>query len=313
MRGIALAYPQLGCLVLVHALRGVIADVAVFSLRPGPTAKFPELHEFRMRRLDMVGLVECLQGDLPVAIEIAPLAPSVAHVLQLEGVEHGGGGLEKVAQGLAIAIHVDPDPAAPGIHVDLAQPGTFVRQRALPVFLVGRVRIRALQVEPPPVVATDELVSRAPGVLGSLGGIHESAAAMRAHVVIGADLVRRRPHDQHRIVENFIGKIIADLGDVLEATGHLPYLAPQFVTLRTGILFGNIGLRGVDHRVRQILSRFDNPDRITHRILPLCDWQTRRCPCATPLEPFELGNMSGLLSSHVFSIRATYLPIFRID
>ena len=147
----------------------------------------------------------------------------------------------------------------------------------------------ALQVEPPAVVAADELVSRAAGVLGSLGCIDQSAAAMRAHVVVGADLVWRRAHDQDRIVEDVVGEIIADLGDVLEPAGLLPHLAPQLVALGPGIVLGDIGLQRVDHRVRQVLSRFDNPDRITHRILPLCDWQTRRCPCATPLVAVRIG------------------------
>ena len=108
-------------LILIQVFGRVIADVAMFSLRPGPSTKVAEFHELRVRRRDMVGFVERLHGDLPIAVEHQPPAPSVAHVLQLKGIEDAGGGLEIVAQGFAAGIHIDPDPTAPGTDADLAE------------------------------------------------------------------------------------------------------------------------------------------------------------------------------------------------
>ncbi len=92
----------------------------MFSLRPAPTDEVAEAHELRMRARDMVGFVKRLEGNLPIAVEDDPPAPSAAHVLKLEGIEHRRGGLEIVAQGFAIGIQIDPDPSAPGVDLDLA-------------------------------------------------------------------------------------------------------------------------------------------------------------------------------------------------
>ena len=254
----ARANPQLCLLVLVHVLGCVIADVAMSSLHPGPAAEFAELVELRMGRLDMVGLVEGLHGDLPIAIEDAPLPPSVAHVLKLEGIEHGRGRLEIVAQGLAVGIHVDADPAAPGVDFDLAQADALVRQRPLPVRLVDHMRVLAIQVVPPAVVRHRRSGGPWPCRRRSWrrGSVHEPAAAMRAHIVVGADLVRRRAHDEDRVIEDVIGEVAADFGDFLDAADLLPHLAPQLVALRAGVVLGNVGFHSDGHRFGQLLGRF---------------------------------------------------------
>ena len=154
-----------------------------------------------------------------------------------------GGGLEIVAQRLAVGIHVDPDPAAPGVDLDLAQPRALVRQRALPVLLVQR---RGCSRRPgrtrQPWKPQTKCALLAAGVLRAGGSVHQPAAAMRAHVVVGADLVGRRAHDQDRVVEDVVGEVVADLGDLLDAADLLPHLAPQLVALRPGVVLGNVGL-----------------------------------------------------------------------
>src|SRR3546814_13886959 len=89
-----------------------------------------------MRDVDVIDLVECLGGDLPVAVEDHPATPAHAHVLQLERIQHAGRRLQILSQRYTIRIHVDPDPAAPGIDLDLAEPRVVIVQRATPIVLL---------------------------------------------------------------------------------------------------------------------------------------------------------------------------------
>src|SRR3990167_4153085 len=143
-----------------------------------------------MRGLDVVGFVESFQGDFPVAVEDAPLAPAETHVLQLEGVQHAGDGIQVVVQGFAVGIEIDPDPASPEVNLDGAQAGTAFVEGALPVFLVRYVGVCAVQVEAPAVIAAEKLAALALGISGARGYVNQPPAAMGADVVIGAYLFR---------------------------------------------------------------------------------------------------------------------------
>lgn len=147
--------PDLG-LGLRQVLRRVVANVAVAAVGGRPAAEVAELVELRMGGCDVVGLVERLHRHLPVALEGQPLSPLAAHVLQPERVEHGGRGLQVLAQWLRGRIHVDPDPAAPGVDVDRGQVGVLRGQRALPVQLLGDVDAVAVLVVGPAVEPADE-------------------------------------------------------------------------------------------------------------------------------------------------------------
>src|SRR3990167_1736674 len=148
-----------------------------------------------MRGLNMVGFVESFQCDLPVAIEDAPFAPAETHVLQLERVQHAGDGIQVVEQGLAVGIQVDPDPASPGVHLYGAESGALFVERTLPVFLVRYVGVLAVQVKTPAVIVAEELAALALGISGAGRDVNQSPAAMRADIVIGANLIGRADDD----------------------------------------------------------------------------------------------------------------------
>ena len=67
------------------------------------------------------------------------------------------------------------------------------------------------------------------------GRVDEPAAAVHAHVVVGGELVGSGAHHDDRIVEDVVGQVAADLGDLLDAADLLPDLAPQLVPLGAGV------------------------------------------------------------------------------
>ena len=189
-----------------------------------------------MRGEHVVGLVEGLHRDLPVAVEVQPLAPLVAHVLQPERVEDLRGGKQVVRQRFTVRIHVDEQPTAPGVDLNRSEMGVLRRQLALPVVLLADVRARAVESVCPAVESADErLACSATGILGTVGGVDQPTAAMHAHVVMCLEFVWTRAHDDDRVVEDVVGQVVADLGDLLDPADLLPHLAPQLVAFGAGI------------------------------------------------------------------------------
>ncbi len=231
--------------------------MAVLALGFRPSLEFTELVELGMRGVHVVGLVEGLQCDLPVAVEGEPPAPFVAHVLQAERVENFGGGEQEVGQRLAVGIHVDPQPAAPGVDPDGSKVGVVGCESVLPVLLFADMRARAVEAIGPAVKAADKRLSGSgAGVLGALGRVDQAPAAVHADVVVCVEFPLAGAHHDDRVVENVVGQVTAHIGQLLHATDLLPNLAPQPVALGAGIVLRNVCLDPDRHRLREFLGRF---------------------------------------------------------
>ena len=255
---------------LGHVLRRVVADVAVPALRPGPALELTEPVELRMGGVDVVGLVERLQCDLPVAVEVQPFAPLAPHVLQTERVEDLRGRVQVVLQRFAVGVHVDPQPAAPGVDLHRAQVGVGRCQRALPVRLLADVGARAVQTVCPAVESADEGLARpAEGVARAHRGVDQFAAAVHAHVVVCGEIRSRRvgpgPHDDDRVVEDVVGQVAADLRKLLDPADLLPDLAPQPIPFGPSVFRRDVGLDGHRHRLRQFFDIFHQILRMAAR------------------------------------------------
>ena len=66
-----------------------------------------------------------------------------------------------------------------------------------------------------------------------------------------ANSFRPGAHDDDRVVEDVVGQVAADLGDLLDAADLLPHLAPQLVAFGAGVLLGDVGLDADGRRRRR--------------------------------------------------------------
>src|SRR3546814_18937868 len=69
----------------------------------------------------------------------------------------------------------------------------------------------------PAVEATHEM-------LGIAAALRQPSRAMRADVVVGLDRGRVGADDDDRLVDDVIGDVVADLGDLFETTRDLPHV-----------------------------------------------------------------------------------------
>ena len=70
------------------------------------------------------------------------------------------------------------------------------------------MRVFAIQVETPAVKATDKLGFLSTGISCALGGVYEAAAAMRAHVVVGAYPIGRCAQNRVKVIAHEVSVIM---------------------------------------------------------------------------------------------------------
>ena len=167
----------------------------------------------------MIAFDEGAHRRLPVAGEIEPLPPGVAHLVQLERIQHRRDWPEIVEQRLAIRIHVDPDPSAPAVALHRLQPDIVGIQRLAPILGRQDESIFAVQIPAPAMKAAIELIGMA-----AAGG--QPAPAVLTYVVISLDPVLSGAHHDDGFVHDIVGDIIADLRDFLDPAGRLPHPGP---------------------------------------------------------------------------------------
>src|ERR1700743_2009477 len=89
----------------------------------------------------------------------------------------------------------------------------------------------------------------------TVGDTHQPAAPMHAHVVVGRQGVGSGTDDDHRVVEDVVGQVAADLGEIFDPTDLLPHPAPQLVPLGAQIVLRDIGLYRDGDGLAELLRR----------------------------------------------------------
>ena len=227
---------------------------SVQSMRRAVGVVLTVLEQLRMRPRDVIRLHEGLEGRLPVAVEDHPLPPLEAHLLELEGIEKARSGLEVFAQTYGARVHVDEEPAAPSVDLDLAERGALLIEHTLPVLLVEDISILAVQVVGPAVKPANERLPVPAGAVLAGRCIDQPAAAMRADVMVRLDGSGRGAHDQDRVLADLVGDVVARLGDFLDTAGDLPHPRPEAIGFGAGILRRNEGFDRVGHGLFQIFD-----------------------------------------------------------
>ena len=116
--------------------------------------------QLRMGAGHMVGFHEGFDRGFPVAVEDHPLPPFKPHLPEFERIEITGHGFEEFAERHAVWVHVDEDPAAPGIDLHFAEPGALLGQAPLPVEFVKLEGAFAVQVVAPAMEAAGRTARR---------------------------------------------------------------------------------------------------------------------------------------------------------
>jgi hypothetical protein len=200
----------------------------------------PRRRGHRLVRVErVVGLVEGVDRDLPVAAHHHALPPADPQLLELEGRErlrHGG---EVVEQRLDLGVHRDEHPAAPGL-----QPHGLQAERLLaearaagPVLLVRDVEHFAREAIAPAVELADQLPA---GVAAGL--VLQLAAAVLADVVERPHAVGVGADDEDRLVGDVEAHEVADARHLLLAAGQQPGARPQPLLLQHDVFARDVGV-----------------------------------------------------------------------
>ena len=170
---------------------------------------------------DVHRLHERLLGDLPVA------AQHLRHVDLDEAVLERPPGevvvelADVLRQRRRRRVGVDEHEPAPGRDLHLAQApvGRILDLREVP---------RARDVQQRPVDLPAEAVERAAELRRPAAALGpQQAAAVQAHVVERLDRARAAAHDEVRAAGDVVDQVVADVGEVLLAAGHLPGAVPH--------------------------------------------------------------------------------------
>ena len=201
------------------------ADVGHRAIRLGAPAAIGvgrNLVDLRVRLHDVVAFHEGLHRKFPVGRQLGGIPPVHLEFMRVARVHPVRHRAEAVAQGLGIVVEVDEGAARPFLaahrhKVDLGMGEQFFGED-LPAV---NESVFALCIPSPAVEWANQ------AVLGAVArAVGEPYAAMAAGVEEGLHAVFAA-HDDHRLVEDGIFHIVADVWNFLEPGGHLPYLRPQ--------------------------------------------------------------------------------------
>ena len=229
----------------------------------------------RVHELDVVGLDEVLQDELPVGGDLAEVdggdVVDPGEVDPLEPApERGGELLERRRR----AVQVDEDPVAPRRRPHRNEPVPPAveagRRRAglAPAEVGGEVE-RAVEPVGPGVVGAPD---RPPGVSG---GVHELEVPMAAHVVEGPDPESRVAHEEERAPRHGDRGHVAGAGELVREAREDPCAGEDPLVLEREERLARVrrprkpGMRRAPGLERgEVLGPQDGSQRFVHASLP---------------------------------------------
>src|SRR3546814_652624 len=117
---------------------------------------FQPVEDLPVRRLYMVGLVERLHCQLPVARQRDGSIPAEAQLLEFIVPATLVDGIEELLKRFRVVIHVDEREAAPDIDLRLGEPNVLVLEAIAPILPIDHQCVVAVQIPAPAVESTNE-------------------------------------------------------------------------------------------------------------------------------------------------------------
>ena len=188
-----------------------------------------ELLQLRMRRGYVITLEERLLRDFPVRRDRDRLPPVVAHQIDRQNLEPLAHRSDELIERLRILGQVDPHESGEddGVHF-LERHVAVLELPVAKLLTLEHEMIVALQIPAPAMERTDDAA-----ILECAAALSQRGAAMRTEVVIGLDRGFVGAHQQHRLVADVVGRVIADLRNFIEPCSGLPHPTPQLFVLET--------------------------------------------------------------------------------
>src|SRR5690554_5499067 len=185
---------------------------------------------------DVIGLVEVIGCEFPVAVNFHFAPDDTLHFLHFAVGEMIGQGREILKQRLRVRIHAVPDKASPDIALQFYQFGLAARAAISKVFWVRSVLKHPVLTELPAVVGASE-------TLHSSGITPDQAiSAVGAYVIERTVTAVILPNDEHGFLHEVMNHIIARLFHLCFTCAYMPDAGPHMLPFLSHELAGPIAI-----------------------------------------------------------------------
>ena len=208
--------------------------------------------------LEVVHLEERFGRHLPVARHHFALARHRAQAGSLQLGEFACNRTEPLAERHRIGVLVDEDPAVPHLAADRGQTALILVEADEVAFVGNRDETTAVDVVRPRVVLAAQQLRRA------LRFAHHRSAAVLARVVERANHLVAAANQDHGRSEIVEGDEVADMGNVVHASGDHPHLGPQVFALEVPEFVAREALDGNVGKLGESVGRCGSRELVAH-------------------------------------------------
>jgi hypothetical protein len=176
----------------------------------------------RMRLHSVIAFLESLVGEFPVGGQNRRVPPIHLQSVGVARIHAVGDGAETFAQAWRIGVEVDESAACPVFGANRGQIDLRAfKQIVAEDFASEDVRAFAFGIPAPAVERANK-----PGRAAMPGPLGQPHTAVTAGILEALYAVFRVNH-QHRMFQQIVNRIIADLRNFLQPASHLPDMRPQ--------------------------------------------------------------------------------------
>ena len=192
-----------------------------------------------MGALDVIALVEGVDGDLPVGREDSRQVRPEVEPVEVIGGEQRRQGIEVLLQRGCTRIEADPHEATPSVDLHRSQSG--VRGDGIELLPVDDLDQRPVEVVAPGVIAAPDAA-----VGEAARPVRQASPPVQAGVVERPDGLFVGSDQEDRLVADEVFTEVADVGNFFLPARHLPDPAPETLELQGGEFGAGVSSAGDD-------------------------------------------------------------------